>query len=590
LAVNVDGYSDFPRVVEDLKNAKNLKCLWLVEATPSVYTIISDAMMQKVGRAVHGLKRRAEKDKLQPKVREPNYVSPIFRSASTLDFTTEAGLEPSRRRGTAPQLWSRSHRGRFSSPSVQSDIEYESELPTASPIWTTCTYLARSSSTPCCPPRVEKYYSAKNPSPRKRTADVDSEVEITGEPRFPERAKRMKMWIRAQERRKDILNDRTRVPSTTGASSSSPPQSGVVSSPPQSDAASSRPSSNAESLLDDIERSDGENSEGSDSGSENSRSDSEDDDAVFPQRIPREFHAHRFNFDIGATELLVEWETYPEMESWEWAPKTDLLPVVPAMITAFLANNQALEARTPVRFHERNSGAVGFDFLVEFEGYPEEMYWTWVPESNMQARVPDMIDEWMAENSSEVEAGRAEEIIDEQILAEQNYAGNVVTEDDVVHEPVKQEDSGNTDAGDVDLKDEDAEDSTAEYIPKRFVAQRDTPDGPEILVEWEDYPDEKDWTWEPVSNLQEDAPEMVKAWKASRKAKKVSKVYEVESILGKRKIKGEWHYMVRWKGFSKDEATSLEPCEKLAVDVPDLVEAFESRRPKRGRPKKTTSA
>lgn len=591
LAANVDGYLNFPRVVEALENAKNLECPWLLEATPSAYAMISDAMMYKVGRTIHGLKRRAEKDKLQPKVLVPNYVSPIFRSASISAFITEAGLEPSLRRDTASQHLSTSYRGRLSSPSVQSDMESESELPTASPIWTTYKYPARSSSTPRCPSMVEQYYSTQKPSSRKRKADVDPEAEITGEPRLPERAKRMKMWIRAQERRKDIPENRTRVPSTAGASSSSPPQSAAASSPPQSDAASSRPPSNAESLLDNIERSDGEHSEGSDSGSESSRWDSEDDDAAFPQRIPRELHAHRFNFDIGATELLVEWEIYPEMESWEWTPKADLLPVIPVMITAFLDNNQALEAGTPVRFHQRNSGAVGFDFLVEFEGYPEEIYWTWVPESNLQARVPDMVDEWMAENSSEVEASRTEESIDEQILAEQNYAENVRTgeaEGDTVREPVKQEDSGDADAGEANVK--DAEDSTAEYIPKRFVAQRDTPDGHEILVEWEDYPDEKDWTWEPVNNLQEDAPEMVKAWKASRKAKKVSKVYEVESILGKRKIKGEWHYIVKWKGFSKDEATSLEPCGELAVDVPDLVEAFESRRPKRGRPKKTTSA
>jgi hypothetical protein len=75
----------------------------------------------------------------------------------------------------------------------------------------------------------------------------------------------------------------------------------------------------------------------------------------------------------------------------------------------------------------------------------------------------------------------------------------------------------------------------------------------------------------------------MKAWKASRKPKKIWKVYEVETILGKRKIKGEWHYLVKWKGFSKDEAESLEPCEKLAVDVPELVEAFENRKLKKRR-------
>jgi Chromo (CHRromatin Organisation MOdifier) domain len=217
-----------------------------------------------------------------------------------------------------------------------------------------------------------------------------------------------------------------------------------------------------------------------------------------------------------------------------------------------------------------------------------------------------MVDQWMIENASEV---NADENVDEQILAEQNYAEHVRAEDndDVKEEEEEQvekteeekvEETEEADTQDTEMKDgEDREDDdandeaagdeeTSEYVPKRFVAQRETPDGPEILVEWEDWPDEKDWTWEPLNNLQEDAPDMMKAWRASRKAKKVSKVFEVESILGKRKIKGEWHYLVKWKGFSKDEAKSLEPCEKLAVDVPELVEAFENHKPKRGRPKR----
>jgi hypothetical protein len=202
----------------------------------------------------------------------------------------------------------------------------------------------------------------------------------------------------------------------------------------------------------------------------------------------------------------------------------------------------------------------------------------------------------MVENASEVTAN---ENVDEQILAEQDYAENVRGDDGDKEEIKNEEEKAEEAAADEDMKDEDEEDAsdgeegdqgTTEYVPKRFVAQRETPDGPEILVEWEDWPDEKDYTWEPVSNLQEDAPEMMKAWKASRKPKKVIKVYEVESILGKRKIQGEWHYLVKWKGFSKEEAKSLEHCEKLAVDVPELVEAFENRRSKRGRPKKTASA
>jgi hypothetical protein len=275
------------------------------------------------------------------------------------------------------------------------------------------------------------------------------------------------------------------------------------------------------------------------------------------------------------------------MDTWGWVPKDDLLLDIPIMIANFLSNNLSLEAGTPVHFHERNSGSVGFDFLVEFEGYPEEIYWTWVPESNMQAKVPDMVDEWMAENASEFEAGGNEETVEDQILHEQNHAENIRAEDE---DNQLDESTEVADAGEADVKEAEGdagdEESSTKYTPKRFVTQRDTPDGPEILVEWEGWPDEKDWTWEPERNLLEDTPELVKAWKASRKGKNISKVYEVDSILGKRKVRGEWKYVVRWKGFSKDEATSLEPCEKFRIDVPDLVEAFESHRPKRGRPKK----
>jgi hypothetical protein len=596
LAVNIDGWLKFPWIVDELRKAKNLDTLFLFQ------DVVSDGMYYKMERISDGLKRSAGKDRVKPKVRVPNYVAPLIRKAST---------------SQSDHLWdsiSQPHVRirRDITPHVGSIVE----APGPTSTWS--IYKCPACSTPISTRSFTEVEidPTQKASSRKRKADTDPEAVLTSKPRSSEWAKRRIMWTRAQERRREILEANSyaapaqsldpavmknkstvfKMQSSNRAAPSNPEV--PTSASPQSEASprsSPGPFSDTDSVPDEPAESEGEDSGSSDSESDGSRSESpdlQDAEEVPPERTPRLLHAHRFNFDINATELLVEWDGSPEMNTWEWVPKDDLLLEIPLMIAAFISNNPALEAGTPVRLHERNSGSVGFDFLVEFEGYPREIYWTWVPEFKMQARVPGMVDEWMAENASEFGGGGDEENVDEQILAEQNYAENIRTGED---EDNHVDDSAQVaDAGDADVKEKEDEDiadeeSPLEYTPKRFVAQRDTPDGPEILVEWEGWPDEKDWTWEPESNLLEDTPKMVKAWKASRKAKKVSKVYEVDSILGKRKVRGDWNYVVKWKGFSKDEATSLEPCEKLRVDVPDLVVAFENRKPKRGRPKKVSA-
>jgi 2EXR family/Chromo (CHRromatin Organisation MOdifier) domain len=601
MAVNITGYLRFPRVVEALRNAKNLKTLYFSDDNPVAVTFKSEKISD-------GLRRREKQDRAKPKVRVPNYVAPQFVAAPASWFLPKLRQIPSKRLS-----WNRT---KASDSYSESECEFEWLRP--APIWTTYKCPQRSSRVPKPP---SNYVQIKQEStPRKRKADMafnNDEVITT------EQAKRIKTWIRAQKRnerkacstpapqaqplgsekthiliRADDLAQmseetkrqlgfvRQAASSTLGASSSSPSASEASSSDVPSEPSSSRPASDAGSMRDEDDSSEASESESED--------DAQDEETGSEERTPRQLHAHRFNFDIGAHEILVEWEDSPKVANWEWVPKANLIISIPTMIAEFVANNPALETGTPVRFHERNSGIVGFDFLVEFEGHPEEVYWTWVPEFNMQTRVPHMVDQWMTENASEV---NGDENVVEQILAERNYAENILVEDndeikgkeeapDTVDADMRDEEggAGDDDKNENDKNDEDEE--PAEYVPKRFVAQRETPDGREILVEWEDWPDEKDWTWEPATNLQEDAPEMMKAWKSSRKAKKVSKVFEVESILGKRKIKGEWHYLVKWKGFPKEEAESLEPCDKLSVDVPELVEAFEKRRPKRGRPKK----
>lgn len=87
------------------------------------------------------------------------------------------------------------------------------------------------------------------------------------------------------------------------------------------------------------------------------------------------------------------------------------------------------------------------------------------------------------------------------------------------------------------------------YVVESFVAERQTPQGLEILVQWEGYPEE-DWTWEPVRSLAKSVPEMVKAWNGgadqdSGNEENSCDIQEVKKILGHRKFKGVAHYLVK---------------------------------------------
>ncbi len=124
-----------------------------------------------------------------------------------------------------------------------------------------------------------------------------------------------------------------------------------------------------------------------------------------------------------------------------------------------------------------------------------------------------------------------------------------------------------------------------EYTPKQLMAERKTPAGLKFLVQWEDYPQEKDWTWETETEMMESAPDMVAAWAAKsgvdiEEENPITVDYIIEKILGRRKFKGVPHYLVKWKGFEKVKDRTWEPCERLRVDVPLIVEAFEEKRKK----------
>jgi hypothetical protein len=131
---------------------------------------------------------------------------------------------------------------------------------------------------------------------------------------------------------------------------------------------------------------------------------------------------------------------------------------------------------------------------------------------------------------------------------------------------------------------EDSNTEEEEYQPEKIIAERKTEEGTtQFLIQWVGYPEEKDWTWEDEMTLL-DLP-IITIWKEAQgkeKEKEAANVeYIVEKILGKRKFKGTPHYLVAWKGFPEVEDRTWEPCERLGVDVPHLVDAFEMKRRKK---------
>ena len=128
--------------------------------------------------------------------------------------------------------------------------------------------------------------------------------------------------------------------------------------------------------------------------------------------------------------------------------------------------------------------------------------------------------------------------------------------------------------------------TSPEYAIEKLMGSRETMDGEEYLVKWDGYPSQKDWTWEPESSLLDSTPSLVRAFKSaktqqSRKTKAEAEIYTIERILGRRKFKGVPHYLVKWEGYESVEDRTWEPEDKLRVDVPWLVDAFEEK--KRGK-------
>ena len=122
-------------------------------------------------------------------------------------------------------------------------------------------------------------------------------------------------------------------------------------------------------------------------------------------------------------------------------------------------------------------------------------------------------------------------------------------------------------------------------VPSRIKAERHVKNKVELLIQWKNYPNEEDWTWELESEFKKSAPKMVQAWKLKRSKESAEPELQdvVEKILGKRKQSGVPHYLVKWEGYEKVEDRTWEPCDRLKVDVPEIVEAYESKAKGKGK-------
>lgn len=130
-----------------------------------------------------------------------------------------------------------------------------------------------------------------------------------------------------------------------------------------------------------------------------------------------------------------------------------------------------------------------------------------------------------------------------------------------------------------EAKEEDIPESSG--VPVEIMAERIVDKQVQLLVRWKGYPGETDWTWELESEFNGSVPKLVDTWRKKKlevKDENEAVVEDiVEKILSKRKFKGVPHYLVKWKGYEETKDRTWEPCDRLAVDVPHVVEAYECK-------------
>jgi len=156
-----------------------------------------------------------------------------------------------------------------------------------------------------------------------------------------------------------------------------------------------------------------------------------------------------------------------------------------------------------------------------------------------------------------------------------------------------------------------------EYEVEAILEERQKRGKKEYLVKWKGWELEKDRTWEPEASLKEGSADLLKQFRAvqspqvsipkpkpvpksrkksigdaadqlktqnddeiqvidEREGKAVEEEYEVEEIMDKRMMMGKAEYLVKWKGWPKEEDRTWEPLANLAESM-NLVEDYERK-------------
>ena len=128
---------------------------------------------------------------------------------------------------------------------------------------------------------------------------------------------------------------------------------------------------------------------------------------------------------------------------------------------------------------------------------------------------------------------------------------------------------------------EDKVDSDEDFEVEKILEKRVTKKGKvEYLVEWKNFHDISDATWEPPVNLKS-VPNLIKEFEKALEDQVDSDQdieeddFEVEKILERRVTKkGNVEYLVKWKNFDDISDATWEPADHLE-SVPNLIKKFE---------------
>ncbi|CZR54675.1 uncharacterized protein PAC_04559 [Phialocephala subalpina] len=213
----------------------------------------------------------------------------------------------------------------------------------------------------------------------------------------------------------------------------------------------------------------------------------------------------------------------------------------PEVWTSSLPDLQVEEEQYVVkRILEERSGPEGIQFLVKWEGYPDERDWTWNSENLIMQIAPDLVMAWMLSKDDaepEGEAKRIELVVESVVEREVEVQTEVDIDNAIIDHDGGPRNQQN-------IKAQPSDDSPASVKE---------PESEQEVV---------------VAEVELDI---------------ISAENIPERILGKKKFKGVPHYLVKWKGYELVKDRTWEPCERLGADVPWLAEAFEA---KKGRKKK----